>query len=100
MRAKIRQIDTNYVQISYNDRTDSRVTREFYVPVSGGYVRETALYSNGCERENHNAQVCVGLNPIGRALEAHPDTLLDTIRAEYRRMRRWERAESKKYSLH
>lgn len=100
MRAVIRQTTPGYVQISYDNWTGSRVTREFYVPTSGGYAREWALSPSGRERENHNAQVCVGLNRLGKTLEAHPETLLDTIRAEYRRMRRWERAESKKSSLH
>ena len=80
-KTTIRQTSGNRVRISYTDAYDGlRREREFSVRSDGaeGYVHEG-------ER-----QVCDGLLGAGNTLRATCDTLLATIRREYRAMRRHE----------
>jgi hypothetical protein len=82
-KTTIRQTSSNRVQINYTDAyTNERVTREFVVRSDGheGYVREG------------DRQVCDRLSSTGNTLMCTCDQLLNTIRREYRAMRRAELA--------
>lgn len=78
----------NHITISYTssgvmpDEGDTRVTREFWAPSGGGYVRELSGGRCGYEGE----QVCELLKHRGCTLEYAPGGKLDKIiRREYRR---------------
>ena len=77
MKTVFKKIDSSTVSISYDDyMTGERVTREFWIPISGGYIRES-------ER-----QVCNGLSDRGYTLMANDqDDLLGAVRREYAAMR-------------
>jgi hypothetical protein len=85
--------DHNYVHLHYDCvMTGQRIARTFFVPWSGGYVRE--MEGNGQSR-----QVCARLAYIGATLRAtDPADLLRVVRAEYRAMRRAEQAEERRYA--
>jgi hypothetical protein len=60
-----------------------RVSRLFWVPTGGGYVREGALHNSS------DPQVCAGLSRKGNCLFADDgDDLLRVIRREWRAYRR------------
>lgn len=86
MKARIGS-DPNECTLSYDDPlTGDRVTREFWAPHGGGYIRDVT-HQPGTLGE----QVCARLARRGSTLRWHPEqglTLADTIRREYRRMRR------------
>lgn len=89
MRTQIQQTGSNTVRISYETPLfGDLVTREFRVAFPHGYVRD-----------EDGRQVCAGLDRLGDTLEAYPETLIEVVRAEYRRMRRREAAELKRYRL-
>ena len=71
------------VTISYdNNIYGERITRTFYCPIDGGYVRET----------NNNKQVCEKLDNRGATLTADSRAgLIDVVRREYTAMRRTEK---------
>lgn len=93
MRARFITTDLGYVSLSYDvDDYDGvhRVTRTFFCPDDGGYVRE---YRNGDWK-----QVCVRLNYMGSTLRCSSrDKLLTLIRREYKAMRREEKREASRY---
>lgn len=84
-RMKLFSDGMGWVRIRYVDPDGEPRDREFFVPSSGGYVREWRY--NG----NHR-QVCDGLGNRGSTLVSTPDTLADDIRREYRAMRRAQKA--------
>jgi len=64
----------NYVYMTYENDMGEIKTRSFFVPWSGGYVRD----ENG-------SQVCNGLRYRGNTLICHDaEKLIDIIRKEYR----------------
>lgn len=88
MRTKIQLHSDGMVSLYYYDVLfGDMTTRKFIVP--GGnddnykYVRE---YMCG-----HTIQVCKRLAPTGTAISSTRNNLLDTIRREYRAMRRDEK---------
>lgn len=73
MRAKFTQ-ENNYVTVEYDDDySGERTQRTFYVPHSGGYVRE---YPS-------DKQICEGLGYRGPTLQSSPENLLKTIRLHW-----------------
>ena len=84
MRTKITTDDHGYVTISYDDFLGERVTRTFFCPTNGGYVREQ-------DSRGQYPQVCDGLSRRGNTLDcASRAELPAMIRREYRAMRRRE----------
>jgi hypothetical protein len=79
------ELATNRCVVSYTDPCDGcRITREFFAPSEGGYVRE----NDG----QQYPQVCEELASMGNTLKWRPGhPLMDLIRREYRRMRAGER---------
>ncbi len=81
-RTKIESVSSNQAKITYyDDLSDEIVTREFFAPISGGYVREaSASYPQVCER----------LYNTGNTLEWYPKYggLITSIRREWRRRQR------------
>lgn len=79
MRTTIKITAANEVTLSAIDpATDEQVTRVFWIPMSGGYVREGAGHS-GSDR-----QVCDGLAFRGATLSADTvENLLKLIRSEW-----------------
>ena len=67
--------------------------RTFWVPINGGYVRETAEERPG----TLGWQVCGGLYHTGSTLEAGRETLLDAIRYEARACIREQERERSAY---
>lgn len=79
----------NYVTISYDDCFGDRVTRTFFCPASGGYIRESV---------RDYPQVCDQLAHSGSTLYAESgNDLIKIIRREYRSMRRAEKREATRY---
>ncbi len=80
-RTIIRKISARVVSLqAENPQTGEVETREFWVPVGGGAVREG------------EKQVCDGLALRGATLQAGgPDDLLPLIRREWRRARAAEK---------
>lgn len=84
MRTKITTTQKDTVRIDYVDATGGRVTREFFTRgQERGYVWEWRA-------DGDHRQVCSGLSSRGSTLVCI-GTLADTIRREYRAMRRAER---------
>ena len=83
-RAKIRQTTENTVTLTYEDERGELVTREF--AAIGGEVREY-------DERGYPRFVGARLSPVGWSLGVRPEGLLETIRREYRAMRRAERRE-------
>jgi hypothetical protein len=80
MRAKI-TAERGIVTLEYDDFLEGRVTREFFCPIDGGYVREIV----GSDAK----QVCERLSRTGGTLTASSRTsLIDVIRREYKAMKR------------
>jgi hypothetical protein len=69
------------VTIAYTNIWGDRISRTFWVPATGGYVREGSQ------------QVCRKLSTRGDTLMSTRATLLDDIRREYRAMRRSEQTQ-------
>lgn len=84
-KTMIRKISDFTVALSYDDKfSGERVTREFWIPRCGGYVREG------------DQQVCVGLDCRGNTLSADDGVaLLLTIRYHYYAMRDAEKREAR-----
>ena len=76
-RTTIKLNSDDTVTLTYTDEmTDERVERVFWIPRSGGYVREG------------DSQVCNYLDSRGATLEAKDgDQLLSVIRTEWKRRR-------------
>lgn len=69
--------------------TDEKIEWCFWIPISGGYIREGSMHSA------NDKQVCVGLSSRGNTLRASDgDELLRVIRREWRRYR----ADAKKFA--
>lgn len=83
-RMRLTTLQPGHVRLEYPDG-DETVTREFFCPLAGGYVRE---WRPGGP---HN-QVCDGLGNRGSTLVSTPDALAEDIRREYRAMRRAQKA--------
>lgn len=91
MKTTITADQHGYVTISYDDYLNERVTRTFFCPVNGGYVKEQ-------DKQQQYPQVCERLSSRGNTLECSSrDKLLDLIRREYRAMRRAEKREDSRY---
>ena len=87
MKTKFETDGTGRVTIHYDDFCGRRITREFTCSPDGGYVQELQ-YDGG------TTQPCEGLAPTGATLIANSrETLIDIIRREYRKMRRWENSD-------
>ena len=86
MRTKITTEINGHVTITYEDDCGERVSREFFLSRDPGYVREL-------DSRQTFPQVCERLASTGNTLMCSRDELEDTIRREYRRMRRARRAE-------
>lgn len=71
--------DGDEVVLSYTTWNGAEVERRFWVPSSGGVVREV---NNTRERGDYRF-VCRGLGYLGATLEAKPDNLLPLIEAEW-----------------
>jgi hypothetical protein len=84
MATTIRKTDTNEVTLNAVDPlTGEAVSRTYWVPRCGGYVREGALHLPT------DPQVCAGLGRRGNTLTATDgDDLLRTIRREWAAYRR------------
>lgn len=83
MKTKIEKISNREVRLAYTDDGDN-VERIFWIPSteSGrGYVRERTASGN-------DPQVCDALFHRGNTLTATPETLLQTIRREWKAWRR------------
>ena len=78
----------NTVTVSYDDKINGRINREFFT--RGAYVYE--VLANGKDR-----QVCDRLNSGGSTLMHNDRPLADLICSEYRAMRRAEAREEAKY---
>ncbi len=89
-RASIRQ-DGDEVVLRYtDDMTGERIERRFWVPGSGGYVREVC----GANHGTLGQQVCAGLSHRGYTLGVgSADRLLPLIRKEWASVRREEARE-------
>jgi hypothetical protein len=90
MRARIWQEKTNkHVYAQYYDvHIQNHVLREFFVsPGPIGPVQEAT--------RTGPSSVCRRLASMGETINAQQETLLKTIRTEYRRMRAQERADLK-----
>jgi hypothetical protein len=85
MKAKFTTNSARHVTLEYDviDHAGTRrVTRVFWAPSQGGYVRE--YDKNSC-----SSQVCERLSSTGVTLSVtREEKLLDLIRKEYRAMRR------------
>jgi len=88
-RSRIWQIDS---VVYLRDESDwhGEVIREFWVPASGGYVREIDDAHPG----TLGRQVCRSLHHEGHTLHSSPEGLKALILAEYRRRQRTERKEA------
>jgi len=82
----------NTVTLTYVDsNTDEQVTREFFVPNGGGYVREH-------DAAGRYPQVCELLSSRGNTLQAgSPQALLELVRREWRRGREAGRREWRRF---
>lgn len=87
MRTTIKLISANTVQLlAIDPATDEQITREFWIPCSGGYVREG------------DSQVCELLAHRGNTLQASDgEGLLKLIRTEWRRYRESEKRELRRW---
>jgi hypothetical protein len=90
-RTQITTDDYGYVTISYDHYyTGDRVTRTFFCPPDGGYVRESC---------DGYPQVCERLASMGNTLLAGSrETLPKLIRREYQAMRAAEKREAQRYA--
>jgi hypothetical protein len=84
---------TNAGTVCLRDRDEygDPIIREFWVPASGGYVREIDARHPGASGQ----QVCGMLASRGATLESSREGLLDLIRREYRRAVAYDRRESR-----
>ena len=82
MRAVIKQTKEGTVVMSYTDKNEDRKTREFICPTKGGYVYE---FMSG-----KMISVCSGLQSLGDTLRASHNNLIDVIREEYRKAKRFD----------
>lgn len=90
MKTTITSDESGYVTISYDDKYDGRVTRRFFCPTDGGYVRES-------DAMHTYPQVCERLANTGSTLMCSSrDQLINLIRREYRAMRREEMREDRR----
>jgi hypothetical protein len=80
IRTQIRRTSTGTVTLTYETEIGDVVTREF---------TEIGMYVYEYNRNGNTRQVCVNLAQGGHTLYVGDD-LLDTIRREYRAMRRAE----------
>lgn len=76
MRTTITTDTQGYVTIAYDDDGE-RVSRTFFAPVDGGYVREV-------DSRGQYPQVCDKLYSRGSTLRATRAGLADVIRREWR----------------
>lgn len=83
-RTTIRKTSDQTVTLTAADPfTGDPVEREFWIPMSGGYVRE------GVRHSTDDKQVCVNLSSRGNTLTAADgDDLLRVIRKEWQGLRR------------
>jgi hypothetical protein len=79
MKTKITHAQAT-VTIAYTNIWGDRISRTFWIPAAGGYVRE------------NSQQVCRKLSTRGDTLMSTRATLLADIRREYRAMRRAEKS--------
>ena len=88
MKTTIKSDSIGFVTVSYDDCiSGDRVTRTFFCPTGGGYVREQ-------DSRQQYPQVCDRLSSRGSTLTCKSrDNLIDLIRHEYRAMRRMEQIE-------
>jgi hypothetical protein len=86
MKTTITSDDQGYITISYDCAyTGERITRTFFCPINGGYVRESLHdYPQVCEQLAHHGST------LTCSSRGH---LIDVIRREYRAMRRAEKRE-------
>ena len=83
MKTTIKQTGPREVTLSYEDPFNGPVSREFFCPSAGAYVREW-----DARRKEWNQNVCAGLANTGWTLTATPETLLAVVRREWRQNRR------------
>ena len=89
-RTTIKKTGTHEVTLTAIDpMSGEQVTRVFWTPTGGGYVRE------GAQHTANDRQVCASLSGRGNTLIASSgDDLLRTIRREWASYRKWAVAES------
>jgi hypothetical protein len=81
-RAKITRLGHNEAELTYLDERGAEVTRCFYAPLTGGFVRE--ILRGGAERPHVHAS----LDQSGPKLSwSGIEPLVDLIRLEWRRRR-------------
>lgn len=95
MRMKITTDSIGYVTLEYDENSywgdGDRVSRVFMCPPDGGYVREMS-------DKGEWVQVCERLASLGSTLSCSScNALPDTIRREYRAMRKAEAKEYRRY---
>jgi hypothetical protein len=76
------------------DDMGEQIIRQFWVPPSGGYVREVDADHPGTLGQQVTAQ----LGTRGYTLTSDPDRLLDLIRREYRARCAAERRENERWN--
>lgn len=92
-RRRIWETDAGTVCLRDKDEYGETIIREFWVPSSGGYVREIDAKHPGTSGQ----QVCRLLADQGSTLESSREGLLKLIRREYRRAAAYERRERERY---
>jgi hypothetical protein len=82
MRASIKEVQPNHVEVTYDDDEGGRASMLFFCPPEGGYVH---LWT----QDGRHPQICDRLARTGSTLESPSGAdLLRVIRREYRAMKR------------